>query len=124
MKNIKLGIEYDGGAYQGWQSQKSGRTIQDIIRECIFSITGERSGLTGASRTDAGVHALDQVAVFRTGSKLPVDIIMRALNAKLPQDIRISGAEETDDDFNPRYMALGKSYFYTIAIGGNQPVFF
>lgn len=124
MKNIKLSIEYDGGDYQGWQTQKSGRTIQDIIQECIFSITGERLRLTGASRTDAGVHALGQVAVFHTESKLPVDIIMRALNAKLPRDIRIFGAEETDGDFNPRYGALGKSYFYTIAIGGNQPVFF
>lgn len=124
MRYIKLLIEYDGTDYQGWQSQKSGRTLQDILRERIFSITGEQVKLTGAGRTDAGVHALGQVAVFETRSKLPANTIMRALNAKLPQEIRILNSEETDSKFNPRYSALRKSYFYMIAIGTKQSVFF
>ncbi len=115
MRYIKLLIEYDGTNYHGWQSQKSGGTIQDVIKEKILNITGEEVRLTGASRTDAGVHALGQVAVFGTGSRLEPDVIMRALNANLPADIRIMNAEETDGDFHPRYDAYRKSYFYIIS---------
>jgi tRNA pseudouridine38-40 synthase len=115
MRYIKLLLEYDGTNYHGWQSQKSGGTIQDIVREKIFSITGEEVKLTGAGRTDAGVHALGQVAVFGTGSRLGPDVIMRALNAKLPSDIRIMDAEETGDGFHPRYDAVRKSYIYVIS---------
>src|SRR5512135_1875335 len=103
MRYIKLLLEYDGTGYHGWQSQKSGGTIQDIISEKIRSITGEEARLTAASRTDAGVHALGQVAVFSTESSLGPDVIMRALNAKLPPDIRILDAEDTSADFHPRY---------------------
>lgn len=117
MRYIKLLIEYDGTDYHGWQSQKSGGTIQDCIRETIYGITGERVNLTGASRTDAGVHALGQVAVFGTGSRLTPDIIRRALNAGLPRDIRILDSRETDEAFHPRYRALRKSYFYIISTG-------
>jgi tRNA pseudouridine38-40 synthase len=115
MRYIRLSVEYDGTNYHGWQSQKSGGTLQDIIEEKIQSITGEEVRLTGASRTDAGVHALDQVAVFGTGSSLESEVIMRALNAKLPPDIRILHAEETNADFHPRYNAAKKSYFYIIS---------
>lgn len=115
MRYIKLLLEYDGTDYYGWQSQKSGGTIQDIIKEKVRDITGEEVKLTGASRTDAGVHALGQVAVFRTDSRLAPDVIMRALNAKLPADIRIMDAEETGGDFHPRYDATRKSYFYIIS---------
>jgi tRNA pseudouridine38-40 synthase len=123
MRYIKLLIEYDGTNYHGWQSQKSGGTIQDILREKILFITGEEVRLTGASRTDAGVHALDQVAVFGTNSSLESAIIVRALNAKLPSDIRILTAEETEKDFHPRYCALKKSYFYIIAEGRLRSAF-
>lgn len=123
MRYIKLVIEYDGTNYHGWQSQKSGGTIQDIIGEKILEITGEKVKLTGASRTDAGVHALGQVAVFGTDSSLESEVIMRALNAKLPPDIRILDAKETDRDFHPRYRAVSKSYFYIIAEGKHQSVF-
>jgi tRNA pseudouridine38-40 synthase len=115
MRYIRLLIEYDGTNYHGWQSQKSGGTIQDTLREEILSVTGEEVKLTAASRTDAGVHALGQVAVFGTDSRLGPDVIMRALNAKLPADIRIIDAEETGRDFHPRYDAVKKSYFYIIS---------
>jgi tRNA pseudouridine38-40 synthase len=123
MRYIRLLIEYEGTRYLGWQSQKSGGTIQDMLVETTYGITGERVRLTGASRTDAGVHALGQVAVFGTNSSLPADVIMRAMNAKLPRDIRILEAAETDSSFHPRYGAMRKSYFYLIAAGRRQSAF-
>ena len=123
MRYIRLLIEYDGTNYDGWQTQISGGTIQDILVEKIHGTTGEHVRLTGASRTDAGVHALGQVAVFGTESGLPADVIMRALNAKLPRDIRILGSEETDENFHPRYGAGKKSYFYIISAGKRQSAF-
>lgn len=123
MRYIRLLIEYDGTEYHGWQSQKFGGTIQDIVKDKIQGITGEEVRLTGASRTDAGVHALGQVAVFGTDSSLNEDVIVRALNAKPPRDIRILAAEETDKDFHPRYCATRKSYFYIISEGRRQSAF-
>lgn len=114
MKKIKLLLEYDGTAYQGWQVQKNRLTIQGIIEDRILKITGEQSRIIGASRTDAGVHALGQVAVFRTESRLDPETIKRALNALLPQNIRVLDASEVDDSFNPRDSAVKKSYFYII----------
>lgn len=108
MRHIKLLLEYDGSNYQGWQSQKSGNTIQDILYERIVSITGGQVRLAGASRTDAGVHALGQVSAFSTNSNLTIDVLKRALNAKLPEDIRILAIEETDGLFNPRFAAVKK----------------
>jgi len=115
MKKIKLLIEYDGTAYHGWQIQKIKPTIQHILEEHILRLTGEKSKVIGASRTDAGVHALGQVAVFRTQSMLEPETIRKALNATLPYDIRIREVSEVDDAFHPRYDALNKSYFYIIA---------
>ncbi len=123
MKYISLLIEYDGTRYLGWQSQTSGGTIQDILVEVISGITGEKVRLTGASRTDAGVHALGQMAVFGTESRLEPDVIMRAMNARLPRDIRVLGCRETDSSFHPRYYALKKSYFYLIAAGRSHSAF-
>lgn len=116
MRCVKLLLEYNGAGYQGWQTQRTGRTLQDVIRAAVVSLTGEDIRLTGASRTDAGVHALGQVAVFSTGSGLPVEVIRRALNAKLPSDIRVLQAEETTAEFHPRFAAISKSYFYLISI--------
>ena len=115
-KRIKLLIEYDGTSYQGWQSQKSRRTVQDTLSERIGSITGETVTLTGASRTDAGVHALGQVAAFDTTSVLSPEKLRRAVNAKLPPDIRVRSAEVIGDSFHPRYDAVSKRYFYIIAL--------
>jgi tRNA pseudouridine38-40 synthase len=124
MKQIKLIIEYDGTNYQGWQTQRSGLTLHDSISKAISEITREKVQLTSASRTDAGVHALGQIAVFRTDTRLPADTMKRALNAKLPADIRILDAEESDDELHPRYDAVKKSYFYCIEKTQKQSVFF
>lgn len=123
MRCIKLLVEYAGTAYQGWQSQRSGQTVQDILRGKISSITGENVRLAGASRTDSGVHALGQVAVFSTFSGLAADTFMKALNAKLPADIRIMGSEDVDCEFSPRYRALRKSYFYLLSMRREQSAF-
>lgn len=114
MGKIRLLIEYNGTAYQGWQIQKKGDTIQGIIEDRILKITGEQSRVIGAGRTDAGVHALGQVAAFRTESRLDPQTIKRALNAVLPQDIRVLDASVADGSFNPRDDATKKSYFYVI----------
>jgi tRNA pseudouridine38-40 synthase len=115
VKKIKLLLEYDGTAYQGWQIQKTGLTIQGILEEKIVKITGNKSSVIGASRTDAGVHALGQVAVFRTETNLPAERIKGALNALLPQDIRILDVFEVDNSFHPRNDVRRKSYFYIIS---------
>lgn len=114
MRKIKLVIEYEGTAYNGWQIQKQGTTIQGIIEKNILKITGERIRLTGASRTDSGVHALGQVAAFTTDSNLLPDTIKRALNALLPVDIRVLDVCEMDMTFHPGKNALKKIYFYLI----------
>jgi len=124
MRSIKLLLEYDGTAYQGWQSQRSCLTIQGILIEKIGSITGERVRLTGASRTDAGVHAFGQVAVFSTASGLSADVLKRALNAKLPQDIRVLSADETHGAFHPRYNAIKKRYVYLLRLSSSGSAFF
>ncbi len=124
MRSLKLLLEYDGTAYQGWQSQRSGITIQDILSGTIGSITGEPVRLIGASRTDAGVHACGQVAVFTTVSELSVDVMKRALNAKLPEDIRILSAGETQCSFHPRYDAVSKRYVYILRLSGAGAAFF
>lgn len=115
MRKIKLILEYDGTAYHGWQIQKKGETLQSILEDRIAKITGEQARLISASRTDAGVHASGQVAAFRTESRLDPQTIKRALNAVLPQDIRVLDASEADGSFNPRDDAAKKSYFYIIA---------
>jgi tRNA pseudouridine38-40 synthase len=115
MRNIKLLIQYDGTCYHGWQSQKQGEsTIQSVLEECVIRLTG-KGGLKGAGRTDSGVHALGQVALFRTSSELPIPTIKRALNAMLPGDIRIISVEQADEPFHPRFSAVSKSYLYLIA---------
>src|SRR4030042_4967378 len=114
MRKIKLLLEYDGTAYQGWQVQKNGDTIQGVLENGILKITGKHSRVIGASRTDAGVHALGQVAAFRTESSLDAGTIKRALNAVLPQDIRVLDSSVVDDSFHPREDAIKKSYFYII----------
>ncbi len=115
MKKIKLLLEYDGTAYSGWQVQKKELTVQGILEEKIERVTGSLSKVIGASRTDAGVHALGQVAAFRTDSKLNPEKIKRALNALLPEDIRVLHASEVDESFHPRHSAKRKSYFYLIS---------
>jgi len=123
MRKVRLLLEYDGSSYRGWQIQTEGLTIQGIIEDSVLRITGERSRVTGASRTDAGVHALGQVAVFRTGSGLDPATIKRALNAVLPRDIRVLETSVAEDSFRPGNDAVGKSYFYLIACYGESSAF-
>lgn len=118
-RNIRLLIQYEGGAYHGWQIQPGAVTIQEVLEDTLSRIIQERPRVIGAGRTDAGVHALAQVANLQTGSSLPARTIQRALNALLPHDIRVLMAEETDRAFHARFSALAKRYEYRI---WNHPV--
>jgi len=112
MKNVKLTIEFDGTNYHGWQSQKNAITVQDVITEAITKVTGENCQLTGASRTDAGVHALGFVANFRTSSSIPAEKFSFVLNTCLPPDIVVKNSEEVDMSFHARFSAVSKRYRY------------
>lgn len=114
MKNIKLKIEYDGSNYSGWQSQTKYISIQETIEEAIKSITAEDIKLISSGRTDAGVHALEQVANFHTNSLIEGKRFRYAINTKLPEDIIIKSSEEVDIDFHARFNAVKKRYKYII----------
>lgn len=121
MINIRLIIEYDGTAYHGWQSQKNALAIQDVIEGAVFELTGERSRLYASGRTDAGVHALRQVANFHTSSDIPSERFACALNGVLPEDIVIRHSEEADMSFHSRHDAKGKKYRYVIFNKEHRP---
>ncbi|MDU2149562.1 MAG: tRNA pseudouridine(38-40) synthase TruA [Paraclostridium sordellii] len=114
MRNIKLTIQYNGKNYCGWQKQNDSLGVQGTIEQAIKEITSEDIKITGSGRTDAGVHALGQVANFNTESSIPIEKIPSALNSKLPKDISIINAEEMPLDFHSRYCAKGKTYRYMI----------
>lgn len=114
MKRVKLTVAYDGTNYCGWQVQPNGITVQEVLNQCLSEFTGENIGTIGASRTDAGVHALGNVAVFDTEMRMPGDKFSFALNQRLPEDIRIQKSEEVDADFHPRYVKSQKTYEYRI----------
>ena len=118
IRNIKLTIEYDGTGYHGWQVQADVRTIQGIIEGKLSQITGEQVRLIASSRTDTGVHALGQVANFKTHSFLDAQSFLKALNSLLPEDIRVKDVEEVDETFHARFSAKGKIYEYRILHGG------
>ena len=117
MRRIKLTLQYDGTSYHGWQVQPNGITIQSAVTEAIKRITGENVSVIAAGRTDAGVHALGQIAAFTTHTGLAPDILMKALNAVLPEDIRVYDLCDMPLDFHPRYDAKSKIYIYIIASG-------
>lgn len=114
MKNIMLTIEYDGTNYVGWQKQKNGLSVSEVIERAIYSISKEEVKLTGSGRTDAGVHARGQVANFVTNSKIPPEKFKDAINSKLPVDIAIVSSMEVPLDFHARYCSKGKWYSYSI----------
>src|SRR6202142_2145719 len=105
MRNIKITIAYEGTHFHGWQSQPGVATIQGAIHDAARKITQEKIVVHGASRTDTGVHALGQVAHFKTRSPLSAAELQRALNALLPPAIRIVAAEELAPDFHPRWQS-------------------
>ncbi len=123
MRHIRLTIQYDGTNYSGWQVQKNGTTIQGLLENALFTITGVQTRVTGAARTDAGVHALEQVASFKTESPLKSQVLLKAINGNLPQDIRVINTEDCHHDFHPRYDAKNKTYSYIISKTGPYSVF-
>lgn len=114
MKRIMLTVAYDGTNYHGWQIQPNGETIEGILNRCLSELMGEDIEVVGASRTDSGVHAMGNVAVFDTMSPIPADKISFALNRYLPEDIRIRKSEEVSADFHPRHCDSRKTYEYRI----------
>ena len=114
MRNIKLTIEYDGKEFNGWQKQPDKLNIQGTIEQAIKMITGEEVTLNASGRTDAKVHALGQVANFKTNSKIPIDKFAIAINTKLKRSIRIIKAEEVDERFHSRLTCKKKTYRYII----------
>ncbi len=114
MRNIKLVIEYDGKDFNGWQKQPTKLNIQGEIEKAIKQITGEEVDLTASGRTDAGVHALGQVANFKTNSNIPIEKIPIALNSNLKKSIVIKSAEEVEERFHSRLNCKRKTYRYMI----------
>lgn len=114
MKRVMLTVAYDGTGYHGWQLQPGEETIESVLNRCISELTGETIEVVGASRTDSGVHALGNIAVFDTASPIPADRFSYALNRRLPEDIRIQGAKEVASDFHPRRCESRKTYEYRI----------
>ena len=117
MRTLRLVVEYDGTHFVGWQSQKSGRTVQDALEQALHILLKEPVRLIGAGRTDAGTHALGQVAHFQTEGALPTDRLLRSLNGLLPPDIAVRAADEVAADFHARYSATRKRYRYRIHQG-------
>jgi len=115
LRNIKITVEYEGTNYSGWQRQKnSENTIQEKIEDSLLKITGEKTVVHGSGRTDAGVHAIGQVANFLTGSKMDTEKFRKALNSELPQDITVKYVEEAPQSFHSRVSSKKKTYFYRI----------
>ena len=114
MKRVKLIVAYDGTNDHGWQVQDNGITIEEVLNRTISELVQEDIKVIGASRTDAGVHACGNVAVFDTESRIPGDKFSFALNQRLPEDIRIQESCEVDADFHPRYADTVKTYEYNI----------
>ncbi len=114
MKRILLTVEYDGTAYAGWQRQTNGLAVQQVIEEALSSACGHPVTVTGASRTDAGVHALDQKVHFDTDCTIPPEKYPFVLNTMLPADIRVQEAREVPADFHARFLTSGKTYTYRI----------
>jgi tRNA pseudouridine38-40 synthase len=114
MRRIKIQLSYDGTDYHGWQVQPGLQTIQGALEQVISEIEGQPVPVAGSGRTDAGVHALAQVAAFSIENPIPPSNLARAMNRLLPRDIRVTRAEETHLDFHPRYEAKAKTYEYRI----------
>ena len=114
LRRIRITLAYDGTGYHGWQVQPGLPTIQSVLEEIISGIEGSPVHVAGSGRTDAGVHALAQVAAFTIGNPIPVDNLQRALNRLLPPAIRILDVAEARADFHPRFDAVAKTYQYTL----------
>ncbi|MBD5135033.1 MAG: tRNA pseudouridine(38-40) synthase TruA [Lachnospiraceae bacterium] len=114
MKRVMLTIAYDGTNYCGWQTQKNGLAVEEVINNTLSEMLGEDICVIGASRTDAGVHAMGNVAVFDTDSRIPADKFSYALNQRLPDDIVVQSSCQVDAGFHPRHCNSTKTYEYKI----------
>lgn len=114
MKRIKLTVAYDGTDYCGWQIQPNGITVEEVLNRNLSELTGEEITVIGASRTDSGVHAQGNVAVFDSDTTIPPERIAYAVNRKLPEDIVVIRSEEVPGDWHPRYQETEKTYEYHI----------
>ncbi|MBQ7288236.1 MAG: tRNA pseudouridine(38-40) synthase TruA [Clostridia bacterium] len=113
MKRFLLKLQYDGTHYHGWQVQANAVTVQEVLQDVLRSLTnGDVQSITGCSRTDSGVHANGFYCHFDTGSRITATQFVRALNAKLPEDIAVLHCREVDPQFHARYSAKGKQYIY------------
>ena len=117
MKRIKIVVSYDGTNYCGWQIQQNGITIEEVLNKTISNLTHEDVKVIGASRTDSGVHALGNVAIFDSNTSIPPKRFMFALNQVLPKDIVITHSEEVPTDWHPRYQESIKTYEYRVQVG-------
>lgn len=113
-RRIRMIVEYDGTNYAGWQRQANALAVQQVVEEALTKLTQTPVVITGASRTDAGVHALGQTVHFDTESRIPAEKFAYALNTMLPADVRIRRSEDIDDDFHARFSTRGKRYRYLI----------
>lgn len=114
MKRVKLVVAYDGTNYCGWQIQPKEITVEQVLNQTLSQLLGEEIVVIGASRTDSGVHALGNVAVFDTNTRIPSEKISYALNQRLPEDIKIQHSMDVPDDFHPRHCNCTKTYEYKI----------
>lgn len=119
MRNLKITLEYDGSAYEGWQSQGEKNTIQRALEQCLERITQEKIRVTGSGRTDAGVHALNQIANFLIAKPIGETQLLKAMNSILRPDMAVKAVEEVPLSFHARFDALSKVYLYRIM---NRPV--
>lgn len=117
MKNIRLWLRFDGTDFHGYQIQKNGVSVQEVIEEAIHTITGEKVSLIGCSRTDAGVHAKMYCANFSSDTRIPMDKLPLALNTALPFSVRVYKAETVKDTFHATFSAVEKTYEYHIDTG-------
>jgi tRNA pseudouridine38-40 synthase len=114
MPSFKITLAYDGTDYVGWQRQANGVSVQGLIEDALRELEGRAVAVAGAGRTDSGVHALGQVAAFTIERAMPPDALLRALNAHLPDAIRVMAADEVPASFHPRFVASTKTYRYRI----------
>jgi tRNA pseudouridine38-40 synthase len=121
MRNLKLTLAYDGTRLVGWQRQAEGDSVQGLLEDALARFEGAPVTVHGAGRTDAGVHALGQVAAFELPREMEPAALQRALNGLLPRDVRVMGAQRAASGFHPRKSAVSKLYRYTLDCGGVQP---
>lgn len=123
MRRIRINVAYDGTNYHGWQVQPDLPTVQGVIQNVLEQIEGAPVHLDGSGRTDAGVHALAQVAAFNLSNPIPCENLRKAMNRLLPREIRVISVEPAPADFHPRYDALAKTYEYRILRAETCPPF-